>query len=147
MKVAIFDIDGTLAEISHRHHWVKNKPKNWKAFNAAMHLDGVHNDVVDMLKILSESYVILLASGRGEESRDVTVNWLNNVAGIKGLYNKLYMRPLKDNRSDVIVKSEILDQILKDGFEPVMVFDDRQGVVDMWRSRGIRTYQVAPGDF
>lgn len=32
----IFDIDGTLADCSHRLHWIQSKPKNWNAFFAGM---------------------------------------------------------------------------------------------------------------
>ncbi len=46
-----------------------------------------------------------------------------------------------------IVKAELLDQIVADGFSPVMAFDDRNQVVEMWRARGIPCAQVAPGDF
>ena len=28
----ICDIDGTVADCSHRLHWIQSKPKNWKAF-------------------------------------------------------------------------------------------------------------------
>jgi len=90
---------------------------------------------------------ILIATGRNESDRKVTVEWLDNVAGIKGLYQKLYMRPASDFRADDIVKGEILDKMLKDGYQPSMVFDDRDSVVNEWRRRGLRCLQVAPGDF
>ena len=35
-KVIVFDIDGTLANIEHRRAFVATKPKNWKAFTAAL---------------------------------------------------------------------------------------------------------------
>ena len=35
-EIAIFDIDGTLADISQREHHVRKQPKNWKAFFAGM---------------------------------------------------------------------------------------------------------------
>ena len=57
------------------------------------------------------------------------------------------MRKDGDQRADHIVKREILAQIRNAGFEPVLVFDDRQSVVDMWRDQGIRVAQTAPGDF
>ena len=144
----IFDIDGTLANIEHRKHWVASKPKNWKAFNLAMSADTANTDVVWMLKsFYTSGATILVASGRSDDDRTVTQNWLDNVAGIKGMYQKLYMRPSQDYRSDNIVKSEILDQMYQDGYNPVLAVDDRQQVVDMWRSRGLRCLQVAHGDF
>lgn len=145
---SIWDIDGTLANIEHRRHWVQNKPKNWKAFSSSMHLDTPYTDIVWMLRRFHESNVtILIASGRSEDDRAVTVNWLDNVAGLKGVYSRLYMRASRDYRSDDIVKSEILDQMVLDGYNPTIAVDDRQQVVDMWRSRGLRVLQVAPGNF
>lgn len=144
----IFDIDGTLANIDHRRHWVTSKPKNWPAFSAAMANDVPNTDVVWMLKsFYTSGATILVASGRNEDDRITTVTWLDNVAGIKGMYAKLYMRTSKDYRADNIVKSEILDQMYADGFNPILAVDDRQQVVDMWRNRGLRCLQVAPGDF
>lgn len=53
------------------------------------------------------------------------------------------MRAAGDYRQDAIVKAEILEQILADGYEPFLVVDDRPQVVDMWRSYGIVTLQCA----
>jgi hypothetical protein len=141
----ICDIDGTIADCSHRLHWIESKPKNWKAFYA-----GVLNDapILHMLFQLDtfakEDIPIVLCSGRGEECRGTTIQWLydNDVP-----FMKLYMRPAKDYRQDYIVKEELLAQILADGFKPNLVLDDRTQVVEMWRHRGLRTIQVAFGDF
>lgn len=144
----IFDVDGTLANIEHRRHWVTSKPKNWPAFNRAMVNDTPNHDIVFLLKMFYASRCrILVASGRSDDDRQVTVEWLNNVANISGMYQKLYMRKSKDYRSDTIVKSEILDQMYQDGYKPEMAIDDRSSVCEMWRSRGLRCLQVAPGDF
>lgn len=151
-RVIVFDIDGTLADCKHRQHHVQGKRKNWPAFNAEMVNDKPHDDIIWLLQTLQSAafanpfveMVIVIASGRGSEDREVTEKWLadNGVT-----YQKLYMRKAKDNRKDSIVKREILDEIRKDFGEPFMVFDDRNQVVDMWRAEGIRCLQVAPGDF
>lgn len=31
--------------------------------------------------------------------------------------------------------------------KPLYIYDDRQKVVDMWRSKGLTCFQVAPGNF
>jgi hypothetical protein len=165
----IVDIDGTLADIRHRRHYVASKPKNWKAFNAAMHLDTLMSDVAMVIRTLwlghdqrdREEHRIILASGRGEESRQVTTDWLLKQeiwVSIRDpkwvypkpplfIYERLYMRAKGDSRSDVIVKREILDQMRADGYDPKMAFDDRDGVVAMWREAGLRCMQVAEGNF
>ena len=145
-KVIVFDIDGTLANVDHRRHWVVSKPKNWAAWNAAMHLDTVHEDIVWMLDQFEAvgTTRIVLCSGRGSEHRAVTEQWLrdNNI-----YYDSLYMRAEKDNRKDSIVKVELLHDISRDWGWPWLWVDDRKQVVDAIREAGVRVLQVAPGDF
>lgn len=143
-KLVVCDIDGTLADITHRRHWVATKPKNWPAFNAGMASDGLHEDIVHLLTTLGLYCDVVLCSGRGEEHRKVTEKWLeDNKIG----YDRLYMRPAKDHRQDYIVKVELLAQIRADYGEPWLWLDDRNQVVDAIRAEGVRVLQVAPGDF
>jgi len=51
------------------------------------------------------------------------------------------MRKTGDYRPDALVKSEILDDILKD-YEVKFVIDDRTSVIEMWQSRGLFVFQV-----
>ena len=145
-KIIIFDIDGTVANCSHRQIYVQNKPKNWPAFNRYMHLDTPHNDIIWLYKLLAaqDDTIMLIVSGRGAENRAVTEQWLAD----NGLvYEGLYMRNAKDSRSDNIVKTEILTCIRMFVGEPYMVFDDRDQVVRAWRDNGVRCLQVADGNF
>ena len=145
-ECVICDIDGTVADISHRQHYVMNRPKNWKMFNHTMHLDQPNYDIIWLIKMMQAAGVtVLMASGRSEDQREVTEIWLREVATIT--YTKLYMRPSKDNRSDDIIKAEILEQMWHDGYIPTMAIDDRNKVCDMWRANGLRCLQVAPGNF
>ena len=143
-KVIVFDIDGTLANITHRRHWVATKPKNWAAFNAAMANDTVYEDIHWLLDTFKTSCQIILCSGRGDDTRLVTERWLedNNI-----YYNQLFMRRAGDYRQDSIVKVELLAQIRQWHGEPYIWFDDRNQVVDAIRAQGVRVCQVAPGDF
>lgn len=145
-KVIVFDIDGTIANVEHRRHWVASKPKNWAAWNAAMHLDTVHDDIKWMLESFHNraDTRIILCSGRGEETRAVTEQWLadNDI-----YHDRLYMRSAKDNRKDSIVKVELLEQIRKDYGEPFLWIDDRDQVVRAIRAEGVRVLQVCDGNF
>ena len=49
------------------------------------------------------------------------------------------MRKEGDYRSDTIVKEEMYNQMLVDGYKPTMVFDDRPSVLRMWRELGSLT--------
>lgn len=147
-KDIIVDIDGTLANCEHRQHYVRSKPRNWKAFNAQIYEDAVHLDIVWLIKILhSVGCRIVICSARTDDLREVTEKWLKNKAGLDGIYEKLYLRGEKDYRDDDIIKRELLDVIRSDGFDPQMVFDDRDRVVKIWREAGLRCLQVAPGNF
>jgi len=142
-EIVIFDIDGTLADVSERIHHVKKKPKNWNAFFQGMAQDKAIHSMVRLCNILYESGIkIVLCSGRNEEHRPQTVQWLAQ-QGVN--YHKLILRRDGDMRSDVIAKREMLAGI--DRSEILFVVEDRSRVVEMWRSEGLVCLQCAPGEF
>jgi len=144
----IFDLDGTLADLSHRLHYAKKGPtKNWKTFFAKCGEDTPIQDVIDIYLMLERSgYKCYIVSGRSDEVIQETWDWLDK----HSLYPfKVIMRKQGDYREDSIVKQEMLNEHWpgdrkKDIFA---VFDDRDRVVEMWRANGLRCYQVASGDF
>ncbi len=141
-RCVIFDIDGTLADCTHRLHFVKHGKRDWDGFFAAMGAGGIVEPVRELLWAVARGdFPIVICSGRPERYRDVMQNWL----GRNGIgYDALYMRPDGDFRADHIVKKQILDGMRADGFEPFLVIDDRQRVVDMWREDGLVCLQAAP---
>lgn len=144
MKCIIVDIDGTLANIDHRIHHIRNKPKNWKKFMEGMSEDKPNEDIVDIIVSLSQDYNLFLVTGRSESDRIVTERWLET-HGI--YYDELFMRPSNDYRQDFIVKEEILREILSRGVSVSAVFEDRDQCVEMYRRNGLTCFQVARGDF
>lgn len=143
--IVVSDIDGTIADVGHRRRYVATRPRNWAAWNAAMADDTVHEDIKALLAILQEAgCMLVLCSGRGEETRAVTEQWLRDNGFT---WQALYMRAAGDHRPDSVVKVELLNRIRRDYGEPNLWFDDRQSVVDAIRSQGVRVLQVAPGDF
>lgn len=144
MRCYLFDIDGTVADCSHRLHHIEKHPKDWDAFFAMTDGDMAIPHIAELAHHLNALAPVVFVTGRGAESRAATEGWLVR----HGWQNiRLYMRAAGDRRDDGIVKSELLDQILADGFVPIMAFEDRTRVVRMWRARGIPCAQVAPGDF
>lgn len=142
-ELVIFDIDGTLADVSERILHLKKKPKNWKAFFEGMAQDKTIHSMVRLCNLLFTSGIqIILCSGRSEEHRPETVQWLAQ-HGVN--YHKLLLRRDGDHRSDVIVKREMLASIDKDKI--LFVVEDRSRVVQMWRSEGLVCLQCAPGEF
>lgn len=141
----IFDIDGTLADLTHRLHHIQKQPKDWEKFFAACSGDAPIQHICRLACDLNASSPIVLVSGRSDRVRVETDYWLKVIGGI--IHSALYMRNDGDHRPDNIVKGELLDKLIADGWKPLMAFDDRNQVVKMWRERGIPCAQVADGDF
>ena len=143
------DIDGTIADCTHRLHWIQSKPKNWRAFSAATERDAPIKETIEVITALHTypHHRIIFCTARNEENRTATIVWLVKNVGTWILDCSLYMRKNNDHREDSIVKQEMLDKIRLDGYNPTLVFDDRSRVVEMWRKNGIKCFQVAEGNF
>ena len=161
-KAVMCDLDGTLAIIGDRTPYdatdcdVIDKP-NWAVINCvlAMHAQGVK---------------VLFMSGRDQKYRAETqrfiekycrapLYWVLSAGDDKlskeaSIPYELHMRgetapdPEKlDQRKDSVIKQELFDAHVRDKFNVLFVLDDRNQVVDFWRSIGLPTFQVAPGNF
>ena len=77
---------------------------------------------------------MLVVTSREFIWRDLTLDWL---ARHDVPYDGLYLRVVGDYRKDVVIKGEIWDHLVEDGFEVVGAWDDKQGVLDVWAERGV----------
>ena len=132
----ISDIDGTLAHMNG-----KRGPFDW----ARVGVDDVDQP---MKMILDAHYYnkskIIIVSGRDGSCRQETEQWLDENF-IR--YDELYMRPAGDFRKDSLIKKEIFENEIQGKYNVIMVYDDRDQVVDLWRSLGIKCAQVEKGEF
>ena len=162
----IFDLDGTLANIDARKK-LATKPNgklDWDVFFSSTNilLDVPNEPVVKMAQMFAENgFNIVIFSGRNDRSFHTTRSWLSRH---RIPFQKLVMRPDKFlNWGEKIASGNIAtqemrfmpDEILKkhmldlfvDIDDVFLVVDDRQKVVDMWRSLGLTVFQVAEGNF
>lgn len=139
MAFYVFDLDGTLADCSHRLHHLE--AKDWRAFFAACGDDKLIEATARVARALRfDGQRVEIWSGRSDEVRAETEAWLER----HGLFpNALLMRTAGDRRPDDEVKREFL----RGSRTPTAIFEDRQRVVDMWRAEGLTCFQVAPGSF
>lgn len=144
MKRYLFDIDGTLADITHRLHHIEKSPKDWPAFFAACERDKPILHMIELAWALRDSPGVVYVSGRSDECRAATRRWLQFHGAPVG---PIYMRKAGDHKPDHELKLELLSDLRADGYEPIMAFDDRNQVVKVWRAAGIPCAQVAEGDF
>lgn len=137
----IVDIDGTLAHMNGR------SPYDYTKVSTDV-VDPVVSDIVRRYRsvdIMDDNplYVVIV-SGREDSCKPETEKWLqdNHIP-----YDELHMRKSDDDRDDRIVKKEIFDAWIKDRYNVKFVLDDRNRVVEMWRSLGLKVLQVGEGDF
>lgn len=147
MKRYIVDIDGTLANISHRLHFIRSEPKQWDAFFEACSEDAPIQDVIDVVKSLDRATPrpqIIYLTGRPERVRMKTVAWLTQ----HGLpLGQLIMRKDGDYRADTTAKRELLERILAEGSTVAGVFEDRPSVCRVWREMGLTVFQMTHEEF
>lgn len=126
-------------------HYIATKPKNFDAFYAGVFYDTPMEPMCRMVRhLFDKGEKIVFCTGRPEKTREHTSKWLSlhaypvwNAAHVP-----VYMRADNDYRRDDVVKSELLDKIIADGYEPKIVFDDRPRVCEMWKQRGLLVCRV-----
>jgi hypothetical protein len=92
----VLDLDGTLADVSHRAHHVEKDPKDWDAFFRPdlVIKDTVVKDAARVLSKLLELRVdLVVLTGRNEDLRDTTMRWLFEALNISLPESHLLMRP------------------------------------------------------
>lgn len=147
-ECVIVDIDGTLAEFDAEavRQWVLSEEKQWLPFfeHMAQALPSVA--ISRLVGILSaRRQKIVICSGRPASFQHYTQTWLEQHSIP---FDALYLRPDdEDHLPDEVVKKRLLQRIREDGYQPWLVIDDRQAVVDFWRAEGLTCLQCAPGDF
>jgi len=137
MKPAIIcDIDGTLANMGGR------SPYDFENVDQ----DEVKHATAETVRIFARAgYAIILFSGRNDSSREMTIAWLqrNDIP-----FDELVMRRTGDRRKDSKVKREMYERTVRGKYDVLLVLDDRNQVVDMWRKElGLPCFQVDYGDF
>lgn len=125
----ICDIDGTLSHSPNRRIFDFKEVIN----------DSLHFPVWNILDKYKDKVTIILMSGRDEDCRTETEEWLKKQV-IN--YQALHMRKPKDNRSDTIIKRELFDEHIRGKYQPMFVIDDRPSVVQMWIDMGLFVINV-----
>lgn len=137
-KAVLCDIDGTLALMGARSPFDETRVRE----------DRPNVPVIAAVRaFMAAGYEVRYLSGRTDQCRDATVDWLREHVMSSSLPSDLFMRPAGDMRKDAIVKRELFDQHIREDYDVVCVLDDRDQVVTMWRALGLTVFQVAEGNF
>lgn len=132
-SLIVFDIDGVVADVTHRLHLLTSHPKQWEAFFAAAADDPPLQPGVDLVSEYSANYDIAWLTGRPERNRTLTEAWLTR----HGLRNDpLLMRPDRDHRPARQAKRDHLRRLRRTR-EIAMVIDDDPAVIAMLAEEGL----------
>ncbi len=161
--VILCDLDGTLADVNHRLHFINNpdgtkktrKESDWDSFHTECINDAPNRDVIEIMESLirgawmgcnicgSYERKVYFLSGRNDVVRAETVDWLQRHVHEDWDYDELLvMRKNGDFRPDTEVKLEMVQELGLTPDDVLCILDDRQCVVDMWRANGFRCLQV-----
>lgn len=142
------DIDGTIANINHRLHFVKKEKKDWGSFFGAIPRDTVRPEVAQQLmEFQAKGYDIVFISARPDTYKKETLLWLiqHTEKYLPQGFLTLIMRKATDQRPDVEVKKEMLDTFFPDRSHVHAILDDRPSVIRMWQEEKMNVIDVGAG--
>ena len=123
--LAVFDVDGVLADVRHRVHHIEDGRRNWGAFFAAADRDPPLDVGVQLATELAADHDLAYLTGRPEHVRRVTQRWLSRHGLPPG---PLWMRPPGDYRPARVMKLEALGGLTADRPVEIVVDDDGEVV-------------------
>jgi phosphoglycolate phosphatase-like HAD superfamily hydrolase len=102
--LAVFDIDGVVADVRHRLHHL-HPPRSWPDFFAAAAEDPLLPEGARLVNDLAGVHEIVWLTGRPAWLRDTTADWLarHRLPG-----TELHLRPGRDHRPARLYKVEVL---------------------------------------
>lgn len=140
--IILCDIDGVIADCTHRLHYITGKERDYDAFYDACDQDRRIDDMFDFIRKADDdlAFKVFFITGRPERIREKTARWIK----VNGYYSadssQIIMRKDDDHRKAHIIKEEYLQHFDKDKI--LFAIDDDKEVCEMYRSKGINTLQV-----
>lgn len=128
--LAVFDIDGVVADVRHRLHHLDRR-RAWNAFFDAADEDTLLPEGAALVADLARAHEIVWLTGRPEWLRQTTEDWLAG-HGLPGV--ELHLRARGDYRPAPLYKLSVLRRLAPRGIAAVI--DDDDEVVQVARSAG-----------
>jgi len=133
--IAVFDIDGVLADVRHRLHFLAGPRRDWSGFFAAAADDP---PIIEGIATVHESVAagerVVYLTGRPERLRSLTEGWLL-AHGLPLEPAAVTMRPDHDRRPARVFKLQALHELAQQA-TITAVWDDDREVVDAVRAAG-----------
>jgi phosphoglycolate phosphatase-like HAD superfamily hydrolase len=123
--LAVFDVDGVLADVGHRVHHIEAGRHDWRAFFAAAKDDPPLETGIALAHELTTEHDLAYLTGRPEGLRRVTRRWLSRNGLPAG---PLVMRRSGDHRPARVMKMAALRELAADRDVEIVIDDDREVV-------------------
>jgi len=136
-QAVIVDIDRTLCdiELEPTHEWGSRKPYEWGRVVEDIPIEPI----CQLVRNIQHNYHIVLLTGRSEEAREGTEEWLrDNFIS----YDKLLMKDAGSYENTAITKCRTYIKDIKDEYDVAFAIDDDPNIVDMWKKEGILCLKV-----
>lgn len=133
LPLVVVDIDGVVADVSHRLHLLDGRPRRWEEFFAAAAQDPPLPEGVALVTELPAGNALCWLTGRPERNRVITEQWL----ALHGMPEQpLLMRADSDRRPAREAKREHLRD-LRRTHRIALVVDDDPAVITMLAEDGL----------
>lgn len=130
--LSVFDVDGVLADVTHRLHHLRARPQRWERFFTTADGDPLLEEGAARLRAALADHDVVYLTGRPERTRGLTERWLARHDLPTG---PLIMRADLDHRPARHMKREVLRELGRTR-EIVSVLDDDPDVVDVLEADG-----------
>ncbi len=141
MKNIIVDLDGTLANCDHRIHHVRRADPDWDSFFAECGNDVPNPWCVQMINsMVYAGYHVFIVSARSRHVEAETISWFQKHDLFDSRIHVHLLRDRGDSTPDQELKRAWLRSFEHRG-ETLLVVDDREKVVKMWREEGLTCLQ------
>src|SRR5689334_18289776 len=131
MAIAILDIDGVVADVRHRLHYLQSRPKDWMSFFRAATADPPIIQGLELAHELAKDHDLVWLSGRPQWSAAMTGRWLTQHGLPAG---ELHLRPSRDRRPARLFKLDVLRQLSRRDIAAFV--DDDPDVVEAAQAAG-----------
>ena len=108
MTLAVFDIDGVVADVRHRLHHLEPPRHSWHRFFDEADADTLLPEGARLVADLARSHEIVWLTGRPEWLRETTTEWLAR-NGLPGA--EVHLRPNHDHRPAARYKLDVLRRL------------------------------------
>ncbi|NLA37012.1 MAG: hypothetical protein GX868_15190 [Actinobacteria bacterium] len=142
LDTVIVDIDGVLADASHRQHLLAGPVPDWRAFYERGVDDLPIAAMAGLLEALRADRTITMLSARPLWAQPDTIEWFDR-HGLR--WDLLIMREWPSGLDAPSFKARSVAELRSHGYEPSLAFDDDPRNVAMFEAAGIPCVYVHSG--